>query len=317
MGTMGTSLRDRISLGFRPDDARQALELTIQADAAGISTIWTVMGAVARDTPTIFAAAAVQTDQIKLGTSIVPAFTRHPLALATQVMALEDLAPGRIRLGIGTSHQRTMIPAYGLPFDKPLSQLREYLLLLRQALSSGSVSFAGEYYRSEATLPRTSETPILISALRENAFELAGELSDGAITWLCPIDYLVRTAKPAMERGAASADRSVPPLVAHVLVSPRTDPEAVRADTRQTLAYYAGATFYQRMFADAGFPLGPNNEIPDGLIDNLVLSGTDDEIAAGIQERLDRGMDEILLNLVPSADPRTDEKAILRIMSNL
>lgn len=314
---MLSTLRSRVGLGFRPDDARQALDLIARAEAARVDTIWTVMGALARDTPTIFAAAAVQTSTIKLGTSIVPAFTRHPIALATQVLALEDLAPGRIRLGIGPSHQRTMIPAYGLPFDKPLTQLREYLHLLRAALNDGKVSFTGEYYQSEAALPRTTNTPVLISALRENAFELAGELSDGALTWLCPIDYLVQTGKPALERGAAGVGRPAPPLIAHVLVSPRTDRDAVRADTRQALAYYAGATFYQRMFAAAGFPLGSNNEIPDALIDNLVLSGDDDEIVAGIQQLLDRGMDELLLNLVPSADPHADETAILRIFNNL
>lgn len=312
-----TAIRERIGIGFRPVDARQALDLIRRAEDAGVATIWTVMGALARDTPTIFAAAAVQTQRIKLGTAIVPAFTRHPLALATQALALEDLAPDRLRLGIGPSHQRVMIPAYGLPFDRPLSQLREYLRILRPALHEGSVSFSGEYYRAEATLPRTTKTPILISTLRENAFELAGELSDGALTWLCPIDYLVATGKPALARGARAAGRATPPLVAHVLVSPRTDRGAVRDATRQTLAGYASAPFYQRMFAAAGFPLGPDNAVSDDLIDALVLSGDDDAIVAGVHQRLERGMDELLLNLVPTDDARADEDALLRIIGRL
>src|SRR5215217_809218 len=164
------TVRERIGVGFRPDNARQALDLIGRAEAAGVETIWTVMNAMGRDTATIFAAAAVQTERIKLGTAIVPAFTRHPIALATQAVALEDLAPGRIRLGIGTSHQRTMIPGYGLPFDRPLAQLREYLQVIRPALHEGKVSFSGEFYQSEATLPRATQTPIAISTLRENAF---------------------------------------------------------------------------------------------------------------------------------------------------
>jgi F420-dependent oxidoreductase-like protein len=311
------AIRERVSMGFRPADARQALDLIRRAEAAGVETIWTVMGALARDTPTIFAAAAVQTDRIKLGTAIVPAFTRHPLALATQALALEDLAPGRLRLGIGPSHQRVMIPAYGLPFDRPLSQLREYLQVLRPALHQGSVSFSGEYYRAEATLPRATKTPILISTLREHAFELAGELSDGALTWLCPLDYLVATGKPALERGARAAGRAAPPLIAHVLVSPRTDRAVVRAAARKALAGYASAPFYQHMFAAAGYPLGPDNAVPDTLIENLVLSGNDDAIVAGIHERLGRGMDELLLNLVPTDDTRADEDALLRIIGRL
>jgi alkanesulfonate monooxygenase SsuD/methylene tetrahydromethanopterin reductase-like flavin-dependent oxidoreductase (luciferase family) len=311
------SVRERIGVGFRPDSARQALDLIGRAEEAGVETIWTVMGALARDTPTVFAAAAVQTERIKLGTAIVPAFTRHPIALATQAVALEDLAPGRIRLGIGTSHQRTMIPGYGLPFDRPLSQLREYLQVIRPALHDGKVTFSGEFYTTEATLPRATKTPIPISTLRENAFELAGELSDGAITWLCPIDYLVTTGKPALERGARAAGRETPPLIAHVLVLPRTDRELVREATRTALSYYASAPFYQRMFAAAGFPVGPDNSVSDGLIDNLVLAGDDWEIIEGVQERLDRGMDELILNLVPADDARADEDALLRIVGKL
>src|SRR5262245_37286852 len=84
------AIRERIGVGFRPADARQSLDLIRRAEAAGVETIWTVMNALGRDTPTIFAAAAVQTSRIKLGTAIVPAFTRHPLALATQALTLED-----------------------------------------------------------------------------------------------------------------------------------------------------------------------------------------------------------------------------------
>src|SRR4051794_23471417 len=97
------SIASKIGFGFTPGNARAALETIEQAEAAGVDTVWTVMGAIRRDTLTLYAAAAVQTSTIRLGTSIVPAFTRHPLAMASQVLTLEDLAPGRLRLGIGTA----------------------------------------------------------------------------------------------------------------------------------------------------------------------------------------------------------------------
>jgi alkanesulfonate monooxygenase SsuD/methylene tetrahydromethanopterin reductase-like flavin-dependent oxidoreductase (luciferase family) len=311
------SIRQRLGYGFRPDNAKPGMETIVRAEAAGVPTVWTVMPALGRDTLTMFGAAAVQTSTIKLGTAIVPAFTRHPLAMATQAIALEDLAPGRIRLGIGTAHQRTMIPAFGLPFKKTLSQLREYVQVLRPVLQTGGVTFQGEFYNVDAKLPAAPGTPVLISTLREHAFELAGELTDGAITWLCPIEYLERVGKPALIRGAQNAGRETPPLIAHVLVSPRTDRDAVRAATRNTLRSYAEAVYYQRMFAAAGFPLGDDLAIPDALIDSLVVSGTDEEIAEGLRSRLERGMDELLLNLVGSDDPRADEDAIFRIIGNL
>jgi alkanesulfonate monooxygenase SsuD/methylene tetrahydromethanopterin reductase-like flavin-dependent oxidoreductase (luciferase family) len=311
------SIRERLGYGFRPADAKSALGVIQRAESAGVPTVWTVMPALGRDTLTLHAAAAVQTSSIMLGTAIVPAFTRHPVAIATQMMTLEDLAPGRFRLGIGTAHQRTMIPAYGLPFDRPLSQLRDYLDVLQPLLTTGQVKHEGEFYQADAKLPSTTGTPLLISTLREHAFELAGERTDGAITWLCPFEYIERVGKPALDRGAASAGRSSPPIVAHVLVSPRTDREQVRANARKTLSYYASAVFYQRMFADAGFPIGADLSVPDALIDALVVSGNDDEIADGLRTRLGRGADELLLNLVESDDLRADEDALFRLISRL
>lgn len=311
------SLRERLGYGFTPSNAKTALETIERADAAGVPTVWTVMSALNRDTLTLYGAAAVRTSTVTLGTAIVPAFTRHPLATATQMMTLEELAPGRFRLGVGTAHQRTMIPAYGLPFDRPLSQLREYLQVLRPVLQTGAVTFNGEFYKVDAKLPMTPGTPVLISTLRERAFELAGELTDGAITWLCPIEYIARVGRPALERGARTAGRPTPPIVAQVLVSPRTDRDAVRAAARKGLAYYAAAVFYQRMFAAAGFPLGDDLAIPDALIDALVVSGSEEEIAEALRVRLESGPDELLLNLVPSDDPRADEDAIFRLIGRL
>jgi len=311
------TILSRIGYGFVPENARSAVNIIAAAEGSGIPTAWTVMPALGRDTLTLFAAAAVKTTRIKLGTAIVPAFTRHPLAMATQLMSLEDLAPGRFRLGIGTAHQRTMIPAYGFPFEKPLTQLREYLQVLGPLLKQGEVQFEGDFYRVNAKIAYATGTPLMISTLRENAFELAGEMTEGAITWLCPISYLENVGKPAMATGAAKSGRQTPPLLAHVLVSPNSDRDAVVTAARKMLGYYAEAIFYQRMFEAAGFPLGPNREIPDALIDTLVLSGDAAAIAAGLEERLCRGPEELLLSLVPGDDTAADEKQIFSILSRL
>ena len=309
--------QDRIGFGFRPADARSGLEKVARAEAAGFSTAWTVMPALARDTMTIFAAAAVQTTTIKLGTAIVPAFTRHPLALATQAFAIEDLAPGRLRLGIGTSHQRTMIAAYGFEFAKPLTQLREYLNVLKPALREGKVEYDGEFYTAHAAFPAPVGTPIMVSALRKNAFALAGELSDGAISWITPAEYLTTTARANLERGAAKAGRTAPPIIAHTFVSAQTDAKKVRKSLRQALAYYAEAPFYQQMFAAAGFPLGPGNSLPDDLLDALVIYGDPGAIADGLRARLESGLDELLIDVVPGDDQIAEENAVFAVVGRL
>ena len=310
-------IQDRIGFGFRPTDASSAVDIIVRAEAAGFSTAWTVMPALNRDTPTILAAATMRTGTITLGTSIVPAFTRHPLALVTQVHALEDLAPGRIRIGVGTSHQRTMIAAFGFEFDRPLSQLREYLQVLRPALHDGAVEFAGDYYRAKARFPIAPKTPILISALRETAFELAGASTDGAISWITPAEYLVSAAKDALVRGAEHANRSAPPMIAHTFVSAKKDREQVRNAVRNTLVYYAEAPFYQRMFAASGYPLGTGNTVTDELLDALTISGDSGQIGEGLRARLDSGIDELLIDVVPGDDQIAEEDAVFAVIASM
>lgn len=311
------SIAGRIGLGFHPLDARQGLDLIKRAEAAGVGTAWTVMSPVDRDTVTILAAAAVQTERIHLGTAVVPAFTRHPLSLATQVLALEDLAPGRIRLGIGPSHHVSMIPAYGLPFERPLSQLREYLQVIRPLLQEGAYSFAGDFYQGEATFQATPGTPVLISALGHKAFELAGEMADGAISWLCPPSYLQAVALPAMRRGAEKSNRPVPPLVAHVLVAASRDIDRVHAATRSLLAYYQIRPYYRNMFAASGYPTEIDQPVSPELIDALVISGDDQAITYGLQQCLEEWVDELVIGVVPSDDLRASEDHVLRVISNL
>ena len=308
-------IQDKIGFGFRQSDARSGVDKVRRAEAAGFSTAWAVMPALNRDTPTMLAAAAVQTSTIKLGTSIVPAFTRHPLALVTQTHVLEDLAPGRVRLGIGTSHQRTMIAAYGYEFTHPLSQLREYLNVLRPALRDGKVDFTGDHYTARASFPVSPNTPILVSALRENAFELAGDLSDGAISWITPAQYLTTTATDALTRGAQVAGRTVPPIIAHTFVSANRDRDLVRNAVRANLAYYVEAPFYQRMFAASGYPLGAGNAVSDELLDALTISGDPGEIADGLRDRLDSGLGELLIDVVPGDDQTAEEDAVFAIIA--
>src|ERR687887_48341 len=251
------------------------LALIVRAEQHGVPTAWSTVGGTTPDALTLFAAAATRTHQIMLGTAIVPIYPRHPLVLASQALVLADLAPGRVRLGLGPSHRPTIEGMFGLPFVQPLAYLREYLTVLRHLLWDGQVEHAG------TTPPRT---PLLISALRANAFHLAGEIADGAISWMCPLAYLAQTARPALGAGAAAAGRPVPPLIAHVPVAMHTNREAGRAAARQRLGMYGRLPFYARMFADAGYPTATDGTMPEALFDALLVSGDPEQVAARLAE---------------------------------
>jgi F420-dependent oxidoreductase-like protein len=303
--------RERVGLVVYGADAMTVVSTIVTAEAAGVRQIWMTQLASAPDTLTIFAAAAARTTSVRLGTAIVPTYPRHPLVLAQQVLALEDLAPGRLRLGIGPSHRPTIEGTYGIPMVAPLEHLREYVTVLRAALWQGKVDHHDRFYTIKTTLPRTPHTPILISALREGAFQLAGEMADGAISWLCPVPYLLAKALPALRAGAAKHGRPVPPLVAHIPVALSPDRQAVLSAGRQQIGRYGRLPFYANMFADAGFPTSPDGTISDALIDSLIISGNEATIAARLVDLLARGLDELLIMLVPVTDP-VDEQARIR-----
>src|SRR5436305_11954246 len=101
-------IRERVGLALYGRNAAGSLSTIVAAEAVGVRQIWMTQSTPAPDTLTIFAAAAVQTTSVLMGTAIVPTYPRHPLALAQQALALGDIAPERLRLGIGPSHRPTI-----------------------------------------------------------------------------------------------------------------------------------------------------------------------------------------------------------------
>lgn len=286
--------RERIGLAIFGADSSTVVSMIVAAEAAGVQQVWMTQSTPLPDTLSIFAAAAMKTTHLRMGTAIVPTYPRHPLALAQQALTLGDLAPERLRLGIGPSHRPIIEGVYGIPMQAPLEYLREYVSVLRAVLWDGTVDHHGRFFTVKTTFPRTPHTPILVSALREGAFQLAGEISDGAISWVCPVPYLLDRALPAVRAGAERSGRTTPPLVAHIPVALSQDREAVIAASRKQLGRYGRLPFYANMFADAGFPVS-DGTMSDSLFDNLVVSGDETTIVARLTKLLAMGLDELLV----------------------
>ena len=307
----------RVGLHLRRGTVADTLAFAKKADAAGISTGWLTLGGPSFDSPTFIALAAAQTEQIRYGTSIVPAFIQHPVKLATQVRAIEEIAPGRLRLGVGTSHGPSM-GTLGIPIDHALDRLREFVQVLRPLLHDGKVDFDGAYYQVALESGVSLPTPVMVSALREHAYRQAGAVSDGAISWVSPLGYLVDRMKPAMAEGAREAGRDTPPLIAHVTVAVGVSREEARARGRQQLANYPRLPFYRGMLADSGYPFAEGDtEWPVELLDHLVISGSDHEIAAELRHWLDRGVDELLVAPLTGDVVDADDDRLLDVLSRV
>jgi len=275
----------------------------IQAEQAGVEVAWANMGAAGgADLMPVFGAAAAQTERIHLGNAILHTWGRQPVAFAQEAMAIEGFGPGRFRLGIGPTTAFYVERFYGVPYTKPLTNLREYLITIRALLHEGSVDLQGFHVSSKARINPHAPVPVMASALRPKSYELCGELSDGAISWMSPLRYLVETALPALQAGAASADRDAPPLIAHIPIAVNTDREAVHQMAREQLATYARVPNYQGMFAAAGYDV--TDGYGDDLLADLVVSGTETEVVAGLQRWREAGMGEVLAHPLIDANDR-------------
>jgi F420-dependent oxidoreductase-like protein len=307
-------IRERIGLGVDGSNSAAAVKSIVAAEDAGVKQIWMAQIPFRPDTLTTLAAAAEKTTTINLGTSIVPTYPRHPLVMAQQALAIQDLAPGRFRLGIGPSHRFIIEDMYGLRHTKPLAHLREYIEVLRPALWNGKVSHHGEFFNIEAVFPRTTQIPIFMSTLGKKAFQLAGQIADGALTWVCPIPYLINTGIPALRSSAAAAGRSPPPiLVAHIPVALSEDRESVHSAGHEFLDLYAKIPFYANMFSKAGYQITSEQGVPDLLIDTLLTSGNEATVSVRLRELLGAGLDELLVTLVPVSNTSEDEQQ-MRLM---
>lgn len=314
-------VRERVGVYAQSTDARAALASIREAERAGVAQFWLSIGAAGfADILSVFTAAATQTERIKLGTAVIPTYTRHPLVMAQQALALHDLAPGRLRLGIGPGSRMYLEHNYGLKQLTPLAHLREYLEVLRAVLWEGSVDYHGRFFQVADSLSRTAQVPLMISALGLKAFRLAGEVADGAVPSMCPLPYLLEQALPALRAGAEARKRPAPPVIAMFPVALCTDEAAVLAVMRKQLrSLVQYATHYARIFEQVGFEKAVNGDEADldALARTLVISGDAATVRDRIQALLASGLDELILSPLAIVDGAKEQRQLLELVGSL
>src|SRR4051812_2231924 len=156
-------------------------EHVVRAEALGYTDLWSGETA-GPDGFTPLALGAAWTERMRLGTGIVGVFQRGPALLAQEAAALASASDNRFVLGIGSSSDRIVEGWNGIPFEKPLSKVRETLDFLQTALA-GERTATG--FKLEA--PPTEPLPVVLAALRGKMLELAVERADGAFTNFLPL----------------------------------------------------------------------------------------------------------------------------------
>jgi probable F420-dependent oxidoreductase len=282
------------------------------ADLAGLgyTDVWSAEAGGA-DAFTPLALAAAWAPTLRLGTAIVPAFTRGAATIAQSAAALADAAPGRFTLGVGTSSSVIVQNWNGTAFDKPYERVRDVVRFLRSALTGEKVTQTYETFSVQGfRLGLVPATPprILIAALRPGMLRLAGREADGAIlTWLSADD--VPTVVTYVHSGGPGQQ-----IVARIFVCSTEDATAARAAAKTAIAGYLTVPVYRAfhewlgrgpllapMWAKwaSGDRKGAVAAIPGEVADALVLHGSPAQIRAGVQRYVDGGVQVPVLAMLP------------------
>ena len=299
-------------------------EIYEECVALGYTDLWTgeAQGA---DGFTPLTLAAAWTPTLRLGTAIIPAFTRAPAVMAQSVAAMASAAPGRFAFGIGTSSNVIVEQWNGVPFEEPYKRTRDMVRFVKAALNGEKIThdydtFSVKGFRLGMKVPVMPE--ILVAALRPGMLRMAARESDGAIiNWLSADD--VKTVKAEIDKGWGDKP-GAPEVVARIFVCPTEDVETARNIGRFMIAAYVNVPVYAEFHKwlgrgeqfkgmwdawQAGDRKAATAAIPDEVVDELIVHGSPDECRAHIQRYVDNGVTTPVLAVVAAG---MDERQAIR-----
>jgi len=306
-----------ISAGRSLDDALRRVR---KADELGYDSAYTTHIA-GRDSLTLLMAYAAVSERIRLGTGVLPIYSRTPVATAQQAATIDEFSRGRMVIGLGVSHQVTVENWYGVELVKPIKAMREYVGIVRAAFL-GEDPPDGEIFRSNFRFmgiqPRP-DLPIYVAALSPKMLRAAGEIADGVMLWLCNPEYIREVVVPEVRAGRERAGKSMSgfDIVAAVPAAATDDRDAAYATMRSDLVTYFSLPFYRAMiersgFAediaafDAGMQAGDVERakaaISDRFLEALTAIGSPQDVRAGVQRYADAGATSPCVGGVPGTD---------------
>jgi 5,10-methylenetetrahydromethanopterin reductase len=294
---------------------RQGMEIAQYTESRGFEAVWQAESRLVREATVPMAAFLSCTDRIKVGSGVVNNWTRNPALLASTFSTLDDLAPGRVILGIGAWWD-PLAQKVGITRTRPLTAMRETIEAVRALLADETVTYDGEFVHLDGVEldyvhqpRRPKDVPIYLGATGMKMMELTGELADGAV-----LNYLVspaynQTAMHHLEVGADRARRSMDDIDRPQLVVCSMDEDRAKAldHARLLVTQYLGQQ--PHIMKASGVPESLLDEIgavltwpathdqvvaasklvPDDVVQMITASGTADECRAKVAEYVDAG----------------------------
>jgi len=298
------------------------LEMAQYAEASGFSEIWQADTRLARDCVVLMSAFLTRTRSLRVGSGVLPLWTRNPAVIAATWSTLWELADrvdgkGRVMLGLGAWWE-PIANRVGVDRRKPLQAMREHVESIRQLFTMEEVTYQGEFVQLDRvrldvaygdTSPR--DIPIYIGATGDRMLELAGEIADGVVlNYVVSVDYIRRAVEHVAE-GARRAGRLLdevdrPELIVCSLSD--EDPAAAMAEAKKLVAYYLATEphimkashvsqdLLEEVQAIMSWPateedyVHASQVIPDKVAQNLMAVGDTQTCRSKVQEYIQAGV---------------------------
>jgi 5,10-methylenetetrahydromethanopterin reductase len=307
----GVEMRERVALYLQDaHDLRQGLDFVRYAEENGFEAVWQAESRLVRDAIVPMAAYAAVTEQIKVGSGVINNWTRNIGLLAATFLTLDDLAPNRIICGLGAWWD-PLARNVGIERRKPLTAMRETVIVLRRLLNMEHVTFHGEFVHVEGIEldvvhgrrePRN--VPIMIGATGDNMLEMTGEIADGVVLNYCVPPSYNDNALELIEQGAKKAGRNFEDIDRPQLVVCSVDHDRERAidTTRELLTQYlaqqphiakasgVSTEVVTKIQSILGWPATKaqiqqaKHLVPEELIHRITASGTPSEARTKVEE---------------------------------
>ncbi|MGW1074092.1 LLM class F420-dependent oxidoreductase [Streptomyces sp. NPDC002537] len=319
------------------------LEVAREADRLGYSVCWAAE-AYGSDAPTVLSWVAAQTERIDVGSAIFQIPARTPTMTAMTAATLDSLSGGRFRLGLGVSGPQVSEGWYGVKFDKPLARTREYVEIVRKAMSRERVTHDGEHWTLPlpggpgkpiklTVHPVRERIPLYIAAIGPKNLEQTGEIADGALVVFFAPEHAEETTLGALRAGRARIGKDLDgfDLAPTVPMAVGDDVNALADLFRPYTALYVGGmgsakqNFYNKLAQRMGYEKaaaeiqekylsgdkqGAAAAVPRELIDSTTLIGPVARVADRMQAYAEAGV--TTLSLAPAGFTLDERIASLR-----
>lgn len=259
------------------------------------------------DALTALAVAGSQVPGIELGTAVVPTYPRHPAALAQQALTVAAATEGRLTLGIGLSHKIVIEDMYGYSFERPARHMREYLSILLPLLDGQHAEFTGDTIRASIGLSvaHRDHVPVVLAALAPRMLRLAGERTDGTVTWLTGPATIAGHVVPTISAAARAAGRPRPRVICILPVCVTDDAAGARAVAAETFAIYGELPSYRAMLDREG-AAGPAD---------VAIVGDEARVSAQISELAEAGITDFIAAEFTRGDDARRTRAMLKSLA--